>query len=634
MVALASVLGRVVWTQHVIAKRARVRDFKSVTDSGEIRVDESVTCLVGKNESGKTAILEPLYRLMPVPTGHPETFVPLRDYPRSRYLRERDKAEEKSPIEVSLELEDEDIAAIEKEFGKGTLTSKEATVFRHYNNKYATNVGINEGPSIKKMVEEAGLDASVAKGASTVAKLRDNLAAVEDKGPAVVALLAKIDKLDQAGVIRHAVRIRIPRFLYFDEYSVLPGRVSIPLLQSRAESALESGERTALALLKLAGVATKDFAEEDYEARKAALEAAGNEITSEVFKYWSQNKNLLVDLDLDFKSPPDAHGGSAPFLDIRIRNLRHQVTLNFSERSRGFVWFFSFLVAFSEYRNSKEPLVLLLDEPGLGLHAAAQADLLRYIEERLAPEHQVIYSTHSPFMVDPTKLHRVRMVEDKTDEGTKVSEEVLGTSRDTVFPLQAALGYELGQTLFVGPDNLVVEGPADYLYLTILSGYLRERGRAALDARWTIVPVGGLDKIPTFVALLGAQLNVAVVMDGSTGGSQKINDLVMKGVIEAKNVVALNAITGGKEADIEDLFDADFYLKLLKDSGLANVAKADLPPGNRIVKRFEQAIGRAYDHHQPARYFLEKQVELLPKLDDPSLERFERLFVELNKLLK
>lgn len=154
VVAPAPVLGHVVWTQHVIAKRARVRDFKSVTDSGEIRIDESVTCLVGKNESGKTAILEPLYRLNAAPTGHPETFVPLRDYPRSRYLRERDTAEEKSPIELTLEFEDADITAIEKVFGKSTLTSKEVTVFRHYNNAYALNAGINEGPSIKKMVEE------------------------------------------------------------------------------------------------------------------------------------------------------------------------------------------------------------------------------------------------------------------------------------------------------------------------------------------------------------------------------------------------------------------------------------------------------------------------------------------------
>lgn len=102
---------------------------------------------------------------------------------------------------------------------------------------------------------------------------------------------------------------------------------------------------------------------------------------------------------------------------------------------------------------------------------------MRYIEEKLAPKHQVVYSTHSPFMVDAAKLDRVRMVEDIDGKGTTVSEDVLSTNRDTVFPLQAALEYELAQSLFVGPNNIVVEGPADYLYFKVISGQLKEKGR-------------------------------------------------------------------------------------------------------------------------------------------------------------
>lgn len=617
----------------MIAKQARVRDYKSITDSGNVRFDESVTCLVGKNESGKTAFLEPIYRLKPVPTGHPEKFNPLRDYPRARYLRERGGVGAKSPIEVIFELEQDDVDAVESEFGKGVLSSRAVTVYRKYDNRHVVTVPVDEVAVIKNMLADAGVDPKLAEGCSTVAELREKFAGIEQRSAAVEALLGEIQDFDLQAKIGSLVLGRVPRFLYFDEYSALPGRVSIPLLQTRDEEDLESGERTALALLRLAGVDTEDFAEEDYEARKAALEAASNQITAEVFEYWTQNKDLLVELDLDFKSPPAAHGEEPPFLDIRIRNLRHQVTLNFGERSRGFVWFFSFLVAFSEYRDSDEPLVLLLDEPGLGLHGTAQGDLLRYIEERLAPEHQVVYTTHSPFMILPAKLERVRMVEDVDGQGTKISEDVLSTSRDTVFPLQAALGYELAQTLFVGPYNLVVEGPADYLYLTIVSEHLKQNGRTALHERWTIVPVGGLDKIPTFVALLGAQLTVAVVMDGSAGGSQKINDLVARGVIEGKNIVALSSITDSQEADIEDLFDETFYLQLLKDSGTTSISKTKLPAGARIVKRVERALGGQYDHYRPARYFLEHQVDLLPKLDEPTLASFEKLFVEINKLL-
>jgi predicted ATP-dependent endonuclease of OLD family len=381
----------------------------------------------------------------------------------------------------------------------------------------------------------------------------------------------------------------------------------------------------------MADVDPAEFSETEYEARRAALESASSQITAEVFEFWSQNADLRVFFDIDPTTPAAIAGFGPPFLDIRIQNLRHHVTLNFGERSAGFVWFFSFLAAFSEYRDEDEALIILLDEPGLGLHAAAQYDLLKYIEKRLAPHHQVVYTTHSPFMVEASRLDRVRTVEDRDGVGTKVSEDVLATGRDTLFPLQAALGYDLAQTLFVGPENVVVEGPADYLYLTVLSGHLRSLSRTSLDPRWVIVPVGGLDKIPTFVALLGAHLNVAVVMDGASGGSQKIDSLIERGILEEARAIPLTRITGTKAADIEDLFDETFYVRLVNDSGI-KVAKSKLAAGNRIVKRIENEIG-VYDHYVPARRLLEKQVDLLPDIDAATLDRFERLFDDLNALL-
>lgn len=610
---------------------AHVRDYKSITDSGEVRIDEDVTCLVGKNESGKTAFLEALYRLNPVASGYPITFEELRDYPRARRARDRDRIAGVTPIEAAFELDDADVQAVESQWGEGALTSRRLTVFRSYANTRAVGADVDEAAIVRHLVQTAGVDPTVAEGCDTIAAFSEKVAALTDAPPSVATLQEKLGELDPLREIRKILAARLPRFLYFDEYANLPGRVSIKYLQDTNEDDLEADERTALALLRLANVASEEFSETEYEARRAALESASSEITQEVFEFWSQNRDLRVFFDADFTSA--AHNGhEPPFLDIRISNLRHHVTLNFGERSAGFVWFFSFLAAFSEYRSS-EKLIILLDEPGLGLHAAAQNDLLRYIDERLAPTHQVVYSTHSPFMVDPTRLERVRTVEDVDDQGTKVREEVLGTSRDTLFPLQAALGYELVQTLFVGPDNLVVEGPADYVYLKVMSGHLSSLGRTSLDPRWVIVPVGGLDKIPTFIALLGAHLHVAVVMDVAAGGSQKINSLIEKGVIDASKVVALNKITGANEADIEDLFDETFYLRLVRDSGVGSVTKAKLSPGPRIVKRIENLIG-GYDHYAPARYLLERQIDLLPGVDDATLDRFEKLFGELNQLLQ
>lgn len=318
---------------------------------------------------------------------------------------------------------------------------------------------------------------------------------------------------------------------------------------------------------------------------------------------------------------------------VRIHNDRHRVSVLFDERSRGFVWFFSFLAYFSELEQAGEHnRILVLDEPGLSLHATAQGDFLRFIDERLAPERQVIYTTHSPFMVEPTRLERVRTVEDTDEHGTRVSREVLTTTKETVFPLQAALGYQLAQTLFVGVDNLLVEGPADYLYLQVISQHLGSLGRATLDPRWVIVPVGGLKNVPTFIALLHNQLNVSVMVDGSQTGLQRIQHMVARGLLDQDKLLAVTDITRTKSADIEDLFDEAFYLHLLKASGTATVTKKKLGKCERIVKRVEEALGHGFDHHRPARYLLEHP-ELIAEMDEATLNRWERLVQEINDRL-
>lgn len=615
----------------MLMRSAQVKVFKSITDSGVVVFDGNVTCLVGKNESGKTAFLEALYRLNPLPMGHHETFDGLRDYPRRIYARNRESVPGTFAIEATFTLEEADISSIEDAFGQGVLSSSDVAICKSYENKSTWALPINEQRLVEHLVADAGVDTSLAAGASSVQELVKKLKAQKEPPEAVSQFLGQIGAKNHRQEVLNVLEERLPKFLYFDEYNIMPGRVSIQKLQQTAENQLQPGERTALSLLRLAGVQAQEFTEAKYEARKASLEAAANQLTDEVFEYWSQNKDLSIELDVDFKSPADKYG-QPPFLDIRVRNQRHRVTLNFGDRSHGFMWFFSFLAAFSEYRG-KEKMILLLDEPGLGLHAAAQGDFLRFIDERLAMDHQVIYTTHSPFMVEATKLHRVRTVEDVDQHGTKVSADVLSTSKDTRFPLQAALGYELAQTLFLGPNNLLVEGPADYLYIQVLSSHLRGIGRTGLDPRWVIVPVGGLDKIPTFVALLGSQLNVAVILDVSAGANQKINSLVQRGIIAGEKLIPLTEFTGDPEADIEDLFDVDFYLNLLNRSGLASLKASQLKTRGRILKRIEAATCTSFDHYQPARYLLEHQEELLKIIDNGTVDRFDLLFRRTNALL-
>lgn len=613
----------------MILESYRVSDFKSISDSNVINVDENVTALVGKNESGKTACLEALYRLNPVPTGHPDSFVPLRDFPRPR-LSEQSNVEEVQAVEATFILEDADKDAVAEAFGPGVLQSDSLRVTKDFENHRVLYFNTDEAKAVPFALEQRGIDPKLCEGAASLKAAAEKL---EQTGGVAEETLAELRGILLRRQVRELLESRLPKFFYFDEYSELPGRISIPHLQRTEAAALSAGQATAMALLRLAGVDGTEFTRDLYEERRAALEAASSRISKEVFEYWSQNKNLRVYFDVDWPTEGAANPADEnqrPVLEIRIENLRHFVTLNFAERSAGFQWFFSFLSAFSDFRD-QEGIVLLLDEPALGLHATAQGDLLRYFEERLAPRHQVIYSTHSPFMIDPKRLDRARTVEDRGEEGTKVQDEVFGTSRETVFPLQAALGYELAQTLFVAPDNVVVEGPSDYIYLRAMSDRLESLGRQGLDPRWVVVPVGGVDKIPTFIALLGVELNVAVVLDGSAGGSQKINSMIEKGIIKEGAVVPLATITKSGQADIEDMFEESWYLKLVRDSKVGNPTKGKLKPGDRIVPRIEDLLGK-YDHFKPARYLMEHP-SLVAKVDDATLDRFETLFKLLNERL-
>ena len=611
---------------------ARVTNYKSIADSGEFTLTPGITCLVGKNESGKTAVLEALYRLKPLPSGHPTTFEGLRDYPRRYHSRDRADIPNKVIVRAEFAVDQADADAVNTSLSANAVEPGTVTVTRSYGGpKYSWSVGFKEGPVLTHLAAEAGLDTKFLSGATNRAAAIEKLQAVKEPPEVVTDFIATLSARDFSNEAWKAVSGRLPSFLYFDEYNSLPGRASIKRLQEADEDDLEPGERTALALLRLAGVESEEFTASVYESRKASLEAASAALSDEVFEYWSQNKDLSIQLDVEFVD--DEAGEPEPFLQVRVWNNRHRMSLNFEERSKGFIWFFSFLAAFSEFRDSDEPLVLLLDEPGMGLHASAQADLLRYVEERLAPTHQVIYTTHSPFMVDPRAFDRARAVEDKDPDGAVVHEDVLVTGPDTLFPLQAALGYELSQTLFVGPDCLVVEGVADLLYLQVLSDHLRSLKRTGLDERWVVTPVGGLDKLPTFIALLGTRLNVAVLLEVATGGSQKVQDLVRRGVINGNRLVALTTYTGTTEADIEDMFDEPLYLDLVTTSGAAKPAKTRLGKQPRVIKRIETAIGKEFSHYVPARYFLQNQTTLLLRLSASELDRFEALFKDVNKLL-
>lgn len=358
-------------------------------------------------------------------------------------------------------------------------------------------------------------------------------------------------------------------------------------------------------------------------------------------EYWSTNPELRVLIDLVQKtvSLPAPQQGVHAVLDelkVRLWDDRHLLSLPFDQRSSGFRWFFSFLAAFSHYEQGREPIIILLDEPGVGLHARAQHDFLQFIEKRLAKKCQVLYTTHSPFLVQPAHLERARLVQDEgRSKGSRVSSDILSIDKDTLFPLQGALGYDLAQHLFVAPHNLVIEGTSDYAYLLLVSEHLKSISRTGLDERWSLVPVGGADLVPSFVALLGHHLEVTVLIDSRKEGNQRLHKMAEQGILERNRIITVGEITKTKLADIEDLFTVDEYLSLYNTAFSAAIKGSDLTGTDPIVSRIARFLKvERFDHGRPADALLRSRDKFLPSLSADTVNRFEELFRKVNATLK
>jgi predicted ATP-dependent endonuclease of OLD family len=651
--------------------KASVTNFRSAEDTGEFDIDH-MTCLIGKNEAGKSAVLTALAALNPHDTT-PVTLEKERDYPRRKltaYAQEHGSSEAVA-VSTIWRLDDSELEGLRSELGPNALLSRDIEIFRRYGDSEPQwRFEADESHAIPYLLAQAGFNeeqVSALKAAKTFGELAGVLAALPAPSAPQLQLIAKLNAWGSVEKrIHQYLAARLPSFMYFSTYDRMAGTVQIEQLSAlKSSNQLDRDENRGLKLFaeffeyagapldQITGVAT-------YETFNARLQAASNNITDQIAEYWTQNPDLSVQIEVDSARPGDPTPfNSGTIARARIYNHLHRVDTAFSERSAGFVWFFSFLVKFAQVKAMGKPVILLLDEPGLTLHGKAQADLLRFFEERLAPHHQIIYSTHSPFMVPVEKLLCTRIVEDEIEikgarrisHGAKVRADILSRDPDTLFPLQGALGYDITQSLFIGKHTLLVEGPSDILYLQALSDALKKRGRTGLDTRWTLCPSGGIGNIRAFVSLFGANgLNVAVLVDQAKGDFKKIEELRRRNeILTAGRIFTVADFLGRTEADIEDLFDADVYAALLNKVyqlpvihhlNAAKLESAD-PTTDRVVKRAEAAMRAmpmpisAFDHFTPASWLIRNPDFLNdPGLNtQPAFERAEKIFRFFNALL-
>ena len=635
--------------------RFRVTNFRSVGDSGWIEA-ERVTALIGINESGKTNLLLPLWKLNPAREGE---IKPTSDYPKGNYAYVREHPGAFRFIEAEFEPSDTVKAKLAEITGLDQDTVGLVSVSRFFDGKQAVNfpkfkkvdeltsaeliapvssaeVEIN---AMSQLPEEGTLKTDIVNALITAKNKAGTVTGCHaDALDAVIATLTALlpeapapnssivprlrgliqnlsdakSKLtapapDESDPVKKLVIESLPRFVYYSNYGNLDSEIYLPhVVENLARSDLGAKEaakaRTLRVLFNFVRLQPKeileigrDFKEPNRQPNQKEIEeiatkkrertillnSAGTDLTKKFRDWWKRG-----DYTFDFQADGD-------HFRIWVSDKKRPEKVELEDRSSGLQWFLSFYLIFLiESIRDHADSTLLLDEPGLSLHPLAQRDLSAFFEN-LASTNQILYTTHSPFLVDADMLDRVRKVYIAEDGSTKASSDLRRGSDDprksgATYAIYSALNMSLAEAILYGCHPVIAEGPSDQHYLTLIKTVLIANKKISPKREIAFPPSHGANNAKVIASILSGKDETLpnVLLDGDHAGAKMARDLPNGLYQSAKNRVrTTDKYVGFADSEIEDLFPQDFLVAAIDRWG----RKADVPFGD-VVKRGEPIV--------------------------------------------
>ena len=686
------------------ATRFQVLNYRNIDDSGWIPL-ERVTAFVGRNEAGKTALLKALHKFRPAieEPYHAQREFPRdrfaaeyhdgSDWPVCRVEFELSAEFRKElgerlncagipqqailtryydgslKYEYDTEVSDNPVASAElvaalDTFAKGARRllapgqdQEEAT--------QALRTQLADWADGNKQAAGKLQDLRTEKGVGLLRQVRSesNAHAQPVSADLIEALQGAIDDLlgraKTAPIpqqLDEAIERQLPVFIYFENYGILDSAVYLPrFLEDLAAGPEKPHVRTINAMFKHVQLRAREISDLGWEEAEEA-KAAGEPVTPEIVARDQERKELrsvkLNSASLDISKKFGQWFGQrrhkiryqadGPYFRIWVSDDRRpDVDIELESRSKGFQWFFSFYLVFLvESDEGHKDAILLLDEPGLHLHPTAQQELMTFFET-LAEDHPLIYTTHSPFLIDGERIHRIRPVTEDETGHSRISVDGWPKDRDTIFPLQAAAGYAMVRGLFQHKKNVLVEGMSDYLYLHALNLHCRSLGRQGLPDDIYITPCGGTKLVGHIASLfLGQEVRPVVLLDGDDAGRARRNAL-MKELYAGyeKAVLMLSDVLGEEKCETEDIIGEATILPVVKHVAKTQIMlnQDDRGKGS-LVAQIKSAAERhgveLPDGWKPevARRIVVEWSTTAPKDIPPEvLDKAEALFKELTK---
>lgn len=633
----------------MILNSFRVTEFRSVQDSGWIDA-EQITALIGTNESGKTNVLLPLWKLNPADEGKLDLKA---DLPRDKYHTYRSASPKPIFIRAKyalLEKEQKDLAKIsghnETEF-LAVIISKDFDGKLYFEFPFAVDNSPSEIDKGKEILEACKATLEAAKETSGKAEsdrrekalnlIHSTLDILNKAGETTASLgaaYAELGKFDEdvkssiacvamAGAaqqfntlvsesrkpslaetesVLEYIKTHMPKYVYYSNYGNLDSQIYLPqVLQNIGKTDLGVKEaakaRTLKTLFKFVQLDPKEITNlgtedngslspeqinvvsDKKKEREILLASASSGFTKSFNEWWKQG-NYTFEFQAD-----------GNFFRIWVSDSVRPERIELESRSTGLQWFFSFYLVFLvESEQHHQNAILLLDEPGVTLHPLAQKDLFMFFEN-LAINNQMLYTTHSPFMVDSNHLERVRSVYIDESGKTVVSPDLRASERlrgknqpQSIYPAHAALGLSVSDTLLVNCNPILVEGESDQIYLSALKNLLISKGKIAPLKEIVFIPTGGVKGIKATSAILSgvSEIKPPVLLDGDKPGVKMAAELKSDFyAADLEKIISISDYTTLPNGEIEDL---------LPKSKLARIIARFLPRPEEVDEEFDDVV--------------------------------------------
>jgi hypothetical protein len=643
--------------------------YRSVKDSGWFDVEPTKTLLIGPNEAGKTVLLRALEHLCPGPLVPP--FEPLRDFPRSEYHKIQSgelHPKDVEVVEAEFMLEEDDreaVRAIAPNFDNCIYRLSVALDNTHRHKLLNAPVPSTVGSQMEALrrlaahadrrvpssAREEGRPPSPSAelnailnpwtndrliGAQESETLRDWLDRcvtpyIDESNGGEMARLEEVRREVQKAVAEgqalNELMGRLPIFVYFSTYTrVVPILHLEHLADTIDAGAIDEDDDYNfgnLCLMNLLHFSARQLSNlgktpeppagdrlafNRYRAaldeRDAILNAASLRLTRQIADVWRPVHGRSDDGPAEYTVRISV---DRQYLKVEIEDSLG-VSIALDQRSGGFQWLISFfIVFFAQTAEGRRDAILLLDEPGLNLHGLKQREF-RSTLSRLAESNQLIFTTHSPFLVGPDELELVRVVEflDK-DTGTRVHTEVMAEDPASLLPLQEALGYDLAKNLFTQPRNLILERLTDFWYLEATASLLRAAKVVDLREDVALVPAGGTGKVAYFATILHASdLKVAALLDSDAAGEQAALQDTLVHTLGNTRILRTKDVYSGPvpNPNIEELL-RETLLVVAKSE-----LKWDIPPkaaalrSRSILDVFADSLGPAFSRYHLAKAYV------------------------------